>query len=100
MPKPDIDRLRQTDTPIARALVELYGLWRTQQTTKPGPVVFDMCPLTWLFAPELFTTDSYGVQVDAKSIMTRSATAPACAVSTDMNTVAVHRLLMDTLTDH
>lgn len=97
MPKPDIDRLRQAGTPLARALVKLVGLWRTQQPLKPGPVVFDLSPIVWLFAPELFSTVPQGLKVDSHAIMTPSD-APPCAVSTDINAVAVHRLLMDTLT--
>ena len=98
LPQPDIDRLGRTETPVARALVTLYGLWRTQVTAKPGPVAFDVNPIVWLFAPELYSTVSRGVTVDHKGLMTLSPTAPACALSTDMNVVAVHRLLMDTLT--
>jgi pyrimidine-specific ribonucleoside hydrolase len=97
MPQPDMDRLGRTDTPVGRALTELNRLYRTQQTTKPGPVAFDVCPLVWLFAPELFSTESRGVAVNDKGLMTLSPTAPPCALSTNMNAVAVHRLLMDTL---
>lgn len=98
MPKPDLDRLGGTDTPLARALGELSLLWRVDRAMKPGPVVFDMVPLVWLFAPELLSTASHGVSVDHTAIMTPAADAPPCAVTTDINTVAVHRLLMDTLT--
>jgi len=98
VPLPDINRLRATDTPLARALVELHRLWRIQQNTKPGPVGFDVCPLAWLFAPELFTTVAQGWTVDARGITAPSSSAPPIAVSSDMNVVAVHRLLMDTLT--
>jgi inosine-uridine nucleoside N-ribohydrolase len=98
LPRPDIERLRNTDTPLARSLVELHRLWRIQQNTKPGPVVFDVNPVIWLFAPELYTTVSHGLAVDAKGLMTVADAAPPCALSTGMNVVAVHRLLMDTLT--
>jgi purine nucleosidase len=98
MPKPDIDRLRATDSPVARALVQLHALWRPTVGMKPGPVLFDVNPVVWLFAPELYSTVSRGLTVDPKGITTPSASAPPCELSTDLNAVAVHRLLMDALT--
>jgi pyrimidine-specific ribonucleoside hydrolase len=102
MPKADIERLRRADTPVSRAVVELIRLWRNTVTHKPGPVVFDMVPVAWLFAPELFTTTRMGVKAETapaerRGVMSPAPDAPPCAVTTDVNVVAVHRLLMDTL---
>lgn len=98
MPKPDIDRLRRTDTPVGRALVTLYDLYRLSQNTKPAPVAFDLCPVAWLIAPELFVTKTQGWQVNAEGMTKPSSTAPALAASTDLKAVALHRLLMETIT--
>jgi pyrimidine-specific ribonucleoside hydrolase len=103
MPKPDFDRLRKVNTPTAKAIIELNRLWRIQHPDRPGKVIFDMVPMVWLFAPELITTAPMGLTVELalgerRAMMTASPTAPLGAVSTDINAVAVHRLLMDTLT--
>lgn len=93
----DVDRLRAMDSAAARTLLPLMALWRASATGKPGPVAFDVCPLAWLIAPDLFTTRFGGVAVSPHGITTDSAAAPPCAISTDMNVVGVHRLLMDSL---
>ncbi len=98
MPKPDIDRLRQAGSPVGRALVSLYDLYRISQNTKPAPVVFDLCPVAWLFAPELFATKTQGWRIAAGGVTVPANDAPPFAASTDVNAVALHRLLMDTLT--
>lgn len=103
VPKPSIDRLRATNTPAARAISELVRLWHSYHYAKPGPVIFDMCPLVWLFAPEMFTTRSMGLKVETapaerRAVMSFCPDAPPCEVTTDMNAPAIHRLLMDTLT--
>lgn len=97
MPKPDLDRLGRSESPLARALCSLSVLWRVDRAMKPGPVVFDIAPLLWLFAPELMTTRAQGLAVDPDGVMTPTAEAPACAVTTEINHVAAHRLLLDTL---
>lgn len=97
MPKPDIDRLARLDTPVARALLQLRELWSPQRGTKPGPVVFDVCPVMWLFAPELFTTAAEGVTVDTKGVTRITPGVAPSGMSTGINAVAAHRLLMDTL---
>jgi inosine-uridine nucleoside N-ribohydrolase len=103
MPKPDFDRLRKVDTPTAKAIIELNRLWRVHHPDRPGKVIFDMVPMVWLFAPDLITTAQMGLKVEVapverRAMMIPSPTAPRGAVSTDINAVAVHRLLMDSLT--
>lgn len=97
-PAADIKRIRETNTPAARMLVDLLRLWRPTVVSKPGPVIFDACPLVWLIDPALFATTSRGLAVDARGVMTFSPALPPCEVSTEMKLLAVHRLLMDTLT--
>lgn len=97
MTKQDIDLIKSADTPLSRALMELIGYWKaTSAYSKPGPVVFDLAPVLWLFRPDLFTTVETGIVVQGAKTFA-SPDAPPCAVTTDMDAVAVHRLLMDTL---
>jgi purine nucleosidase len=102
-PKPSVDRLAAAKNPAAKAVLDLIRIWKGHHAHKPGPVVFDMCPLVWLFAPEMFSTAAMGLSVEVapperRAIMTPASDAPPCEVTTDANTVAIHRLLMDTLT--
>ena len=98
VPKQDIEHLRSADTPTTRALLELIGYWKkTTAYSKPGPALFDLCPVVWLFRPDLFTTIQTGIEVKGAKTFA-SADAPPCAATTDVDAVAVHRLMMDTLT--
>jgi len=49
---------------LGEALFDLIMLWKPHQTWKEWPVLFDVCPLAWLFAPELFRTERRGVRVE------------------------------------
>jgi inosine-uridine nucleoside N-ribohydrolase len=100
----DLARLDRAGTDIARLLMECVRLWKPT-TTKPGPIVYDMCPLAWLFAPELFTTESLSLRVELapperRGMMAKDNSAPPVATSVDIEAPAVHELLMDTLTRH
>jgi len=97
VPKQDIEHLRAADTPTSRALLELIGYWKkTTAYSKPGPVLFDICPVVWLFRPDLFTTTETGIVVQGAKTFASEA-APPCAASTDVDAVAVRRLMIDTL---
>jgi inosine-uridine nucleoside N-ribohydrolase len=97
--KQDMEHFRATDTPTTRALHELITkYWKTTNAySKPGPVGFDVCPVAWLIAPEMFTTIETGIRVQGGKTFP-SEDQPPCAATTDVDAVAVHRLLMDTLT--
>jgi len=98
----DLARLDLAGTDIARLLMECVRLWKPT-TTKPGPIVYDMCPPAWLFAPEHFTTRTISMRVELspperRGIMAPSKDAPPVDASVDVQ--SVHDLLMDTLTRH
>lgn len=95
-PKPDMDRLRQAETPVARSVVQLVDLWRLSQFVKPGPLCPDSLPLAWLVAPDIFTTEEQGLVVQG-SLVVQSDQAPRCLVTTDIDAVSMHRLVMGTL---
>ena len=97
MPASDIARISQTNTPATRAMIELIGLWRPSAPGKAGPVVFDAAPLIWLIEPRLISTIQMGLTVSEHGRTTFSSTAPRCGVSTDMELLTFHRLIMDTL---
>jgi inosine-uridine nucleoside N-ribohydrolase len=97
--KQDMERFLATDTPTTRAVHELITkYWKsTNAYSKPGPVGFDVCPVAWLFRPDLFSTIQTGIVVKGAKTFA-SEEAPPCAASSDVDAVGVHRLLMDTLT--
>lgn len=98
---PHMARLREADTPVTRALVELTELWMPHGGGKPGPVVYDISPLLHLFRPELYTMASHNVSVvtDPGDDIgrTRLSDGDGCLVATDMDAPAARDLLIDTL---
>lgn len=99
----DVDALRRAGAPLAQALVEIIGLWHTVETRKRAPVMYDMCPLAWLFAPPLFTTERRAVDVELASPLTRGLTVPLPSgplieITTGIEEAVLLRLLMETLT--
>ena len=97
LPATDIQRLERANTPATRALIELIGLWRASAPGKAGPVLFDVCPLLWLIEPRLLPTTQIGLEVSNHGLTSLSASAPPCAVSTDIELMTAHRLVTDTL---
>lgn len=97
LPAGDIQRLEQANTPATRAMLELISLWRASAPGKPGPVLFDVCPLLWLIEPRLLPTTQIGLTVSEHGHTSLSSSAPPCAVSTDLELLTAHRLVMDTL---
>jgi purine nucleosidase/pyrimidine-specific ribonucleoside hydrolase len=98
----DMAALRKADTPPCRALIEMTDLWKPHQSSKVRPVVYDMCPLLWLYAPQHFKTQPTGVAVELQGTLTRGMTVPVkegppIAVSCDVDRKAVLDELVHTL---
>lgn len=93
-------QLREATTPLTRAIVELITLWRAT-VDREHPVVFDMCPLVWLFEPQRFTTTPMGLEVDLTpeqlSHVRPCVDAPVAEVTTDIDEMALLEMLMATL---
>ena len=62
----DVEALRKSGQPHNKALVELTDLWWPHRGSKSGPVLYDVCPLTWLFAPQLFKTHKAHLEVETQ----------------------------------
>jgi purine nucleosidase/pyrimidine-specific ribonucleoside hydrolase len=62
----DLTELRAASGEIPRALCRLIELWWPHRGSRPGPVIYDMSPMLWLFRPELFTMERRGVGVVAE----------------------------------
>lgn len=102
MTPPYIDKLRLVKTPIAQALTELIDLWMPHRGGKPGPVIYDMCPILWAYDPSYFTVERRRLLVETKGQFTRGYTVPLsgepnCEVCTDLKTQAILDLFMETV---
>lgn len=97
----DMARLAQIGSPISELLTECIRLWKPN-TNKPGPIVYDMCPLAWLFSPEHFKTTTMNLRIELtpperRGIAITDPNAPATQASTDIDDEAVHGMFMDTI---
>jgi purine nucleosidase/pyrimidine-specific ribonucleoside hydrolase len=98
----DIDALEALGTERSRALLKLTALWQPHQKWKPRPVMYDLCPLLWLFAPQLFQTEPMRLDVELAGTLTRGMTVPVgngpeIAVTTGMDENTALQILIDTL---
>lgn len=99
--EPEMARLREAATPAAHALCELTDLWTPHRGAKPGPVLYDVCPLMWLFRPDLFAMTSQRVSVVTEPGpefgRTPRRDGDTCLVADAMDAPAATDLLMQTL---
>ena len=59
----EVNALRDSDDPACGGLVEQIELWRPHRGQKPGPVIYDMCPILWAARPDFFTTSEHSLDV-------------------------------------
>ena len=98
----DMDALEAAGTERSRALLKLTALWQPHQKWKPRPVMYDLCPLLWLFAPQVFKTEPMRLDVELAGTLTRGmavpvSNGPEIAVTTGMDENAALQNLIDTL---
>jgi len=101
MGQAEVEALRQSPDPACAALAEQVDLWRPHSGNKPGPVVYDVCPIMWCFRPDLFTTRRYAIDVvtdgpeRGRNVEREGATLIDVSMSVDA--AAALALLMGTL---
>lgn len=98
----DCGRIGHTDTPLCRLLHESIKLWWPHKAWKPGPVMYDVAPILWSYAPEYFTSEPANVQVElggqyTKGYTVRAPGEPNARVSTAMRAQEIHDLYLDTI---
>jgi inosine-uridine nucleoside N-ribohydrolase len=99
---PEVERLRTSGSRACKLLAEMHDLWHPAQSWKPGPVMYDLAPILWVFRPDLFQTERQCIAVDLTGTHTRGWTVPVQGtatvdVTTGVDAAAAHKLLMDTL---
>ena len=77
-------------------------LWHPAQSWKPGPVMYDLFPVVWAFAPAHYATAPMGVRVETRGEFTRGMTVPhggepKIAVTTEVRAAEVRELFLETL---
>ena len=97
----EMTELRAAKNPIAQALCQLINLWWPHKGSTPGPVIYDMSPLLWLFQPEIYAVEKRGVDVVTEFGPNLGRTVPAfgsmTSVATDIDAGAAMRLFIDTV---
>ena len=97
----DVAALRTRGDAVCQSLVEQIEMWWPHRGSKPGPVVYDVCPIVWCFRPEWFVTEPHRLDVVAdgpdRGRNVASETAPLTEVTADVEAPRVLGMLMDTL---
>jgi len=98
----DVKALRKSGQAHNKALVELTDLWWPHRGEKSGPVLYDVCPLVWLFAPQLFKTHEAHLEVETQQAGALGCTretpgATNVAVCDDLDAEAIRDMVLETL---
>lgn len=102
MREPEMRRLRQSGTDLADALDALITLWMPRRGAKPGPVLYDICPLIWCFDRGFFETERTCIDVitnagDRRGYTVRAEGIAPTEVTVDMRAEDALELFMDTI---
>ena len=97
----EVERLRDSDDAAMQAIAEQVDLWKPHALLKPGPVVYDVCPMVWCFDKNYFTTESCRIDVitegDQAGRNFLSEDAAPVEISTGIRENDVLEMLMRTL---
>jgi len=101
MSEPELEALKASDDPACAALVRQIDLWWPHKGDKPGPVVYDVCPIIWSFDRSLFTTRPLRIDVVTdgpdRGHNVEAEAAHPIDVTIGMRETAVLDMLMSTL---
>ena len=98
----DVEVLRTSGQAHNQALAELTDLWWPHRGAKPGPVLYDVCPLMWLFAPERFKTHGAHLEVETQQAGALGCTRETAGttnveVCDDLDAEAIRKMVLETL---
>ncbi|MCK6490687.1 MAG: nucleoside hydrolase [Planctomycetes bacterium] len=97
----DCRRFADDARPLHRALAAAIAAWRPAQPWKPGPVMYDLFPLVWAFAPALYRLEAMRVSVAAGPGPAAGMTIPGAGhpleATTAVDAAAVKRLYLETV---
>lgn len=94
-------QIRSSQTPWCRYLAQCIEGWWPHKGDKPAPVMYDVAPLIWAFAPELYPTEEMEVRVETRGEhtlgMMRATWGRGARVSRSIDAAAVARLYAETI---
>jgi len=98
----DCEAIGRNTSPVCQLLHESIKLWWPHKAHKTSPVMYDIAPILWAFAPEYFTTESMELVVETRGENTRGFTVRGhgphnAKVTTNMQADQIRRLYLDTL---
>jgi inosine-uridine nucleoside N-ribohydrolase len=85
----DCDKFRNHSSPLYKALGQAIDDWHPAQSWKPGPVMYDLFPVLWVFDKDSYVCEPACVQVELFGALTRGMTVrtagePNMLVTTDI----------------
>gem|GEM_PF-4408377 len=100
--KRDCERMERHPSGLCRFVAECVRSWWPYRKQKPGPVLFDIAPLVWIFRPELYPSSPMALRVETSGRYTRGVTVPCkgrpnADVSVDVQAEQVKDLFLNTL---
>ena len=77
-------------------------LLASKLSARPGPVIYDICPILWSYDPSYFTIEPKRILVETKGELTRGYTVPLrgepnCELCTDLKHQEILDLFMETV---
>ena len=98
----EVEALRASGRAWNAALAELTDLWWPHRGQKTGPVLYDVCPIAWLFAPDLFLTHEGCLEVatspgEAFGRTREVPGEPNAIICDDLDADAIRAMVIQTL---
>ncbi|MCE9613861.1 MAG: nucleoside hydrolase [Lentisphaerae bacterium] len=98
----DCAAFARSASPLDQALARAIALWHPVQSWKPGPVMYDLFPIVWAFAPAYYTMTPMRVRVETRGEHTCGMTVagpgvPNADVTTDIRAAELRDLYLRTV---
>jgi purine nucleosidase/pyrimidine-specific ribonucleoside hydrolase len=98
----DCANIKRKGSVLCQLLGECIDLWWPFKAHKPSPVMYDIAPILWSYAPGHFTTQPMQVLIETRGEHTQGMTvggsgAPNAQVTTDMRAENIRELYLSTL---
>jgi len=101
--KEDCKKFHLHASPVCQALGKAIDVWNSVHSWKPGPVMYDIFPMVYVYDPSFYTMQEMSVQIETAGASTRGfttacgGTAPRMKVTTDIRTDALRDLYLKTI---
>lgn len=98
----ECDKFRNNTQPLYKALGKAIDEWHPAQNWKPGPVMYDLFPILWVFDKASYICEPMHVEVEMTGTLTRGMTVrtagePNVLVTTDIQVDYVRKMYLETV---